>query len=401
MSPHILVVGGESHNFRIPFLLELKKRGFRVTAAGTGNSAPFAEAGVYYYRYAFDRFFAPLADLKTIIALSKIIAGLQPDVIQTFDTKPNILVPLVANRVGNMQVVRTINGLGWVYSSKSISALALRPIFRALHKLTSPWTALTVFQNRDDQAFFEHHKMIGRGGNKLIPGSGVEVEKFEQAASAGREAGELRKALGLGDSEIVITVTRLARSKGIPALLEAAALVCACRPNVRFLLVGPRQSEGKLAVTQAEIDRHAPYVVAIGPRSDIPSLLGLADVFAFPTELREGVPRVLLEAALAGLPIVTTQMPDCVDIVQDGVSGFLVPPGKPKILADRIVDVLRDRQGAKGMAERARTLVKNEFSLKITVDRYAAAYSELLDRNGRYQTKNNSTKLKQVAESAT
>ena len=243
--------------------------------------------------------------------------------------------------------------------------------------------------------------MIGRGGNKLIPGSGVEVEKFEQAASAGREAGELRKALGLGDSEIVITVTRLARSKGIPALLEAAALVCACRPNVRFLLVGPRQSEGKLAVTQAEIDRHAPYVVAIGPRSDVPSLLGLADVFAFPTELREGVPRVLLEAALAGLPIVTTQMPGCVDIVQDGVSGFLVPPGKPKILADRIIDVLRDRQGAKAMAERARTLVKNEFSLKITVDRYAAAYSELLDRNGRYQTKNNSTKLKQVAQSAT
>jgi len=72
--------------------------------------------------------------------------------------------------------------------------------------------------------------------------------------------------------------------------------------------VGPRESEGPFAVTQAEIERHAPYVLAIGPRSDVPALLGVADVFAFPTEYLEGVPRALLEAAVAGRPIVTTRM---------------------------------------------------------------------------------------------
>ena len=121
--------------------------------------------------------------------------------------------------------------------------------------------------------------------------------------------------------------------KGIPTLLKAAAMVHRVHPDVSFLLVGPRESEGPLAVTQAEIDQHAPYVMATGPRSDVPALLRLADLFAFPTAYGEGVPRVLLEAALAGVPIVSTSMPGCCEVVRDGWSGSLVPPHAPESLA--------------------------------------------------------------------
>jgi glycosyltransferase involved in cell wall biosynthesis len=178
-----------------------------------------------------------------------------------------------------------------------------------------------------------------------------------------------------------MTVTRLTRQKGIPTRLEAAALVHELRPTVRFLLVGPRESEGPLAVTQAEINRHAPYVVAVGPRSDVPSLLKAADVFAFPTEYREGVPRALLEAALAGLPIVATRMPGCSDVVRDGWNGFLVPPHAPRLLATKILDLLDDRSAARAMGARAADLVRQEFSLDLTVARYVAAYNELLVRS--------------------
>jgi glycosyltransferase involved in cell wall biosynthesis len=131
-------------------------------------------------------------------------------------------------------------------------------------------------------------------------------------------------------------------------------------------------------VTREEIDRHAPYVVAIGSRSDVPSLLKAADVFAFPTEYREGVPRALMEAALAGLPIVTTQMPGCSDIVRDGWSGLLVPPHVPRLLASRIVDMLADRDAAGAMGARASDLVRRDFGLDLTIARYVAAYNELL-----------------------
>jgi glycosyltransferase involved in cell wall biosynthesis len=305
----------------------------------------------------------------------------RPALVHCFDTKLNVLVPFAARGLRDVQVVSTINGLGWLYSSSSPMALGLRPVYRVLQRLADRWTAVTVFQNRDDQAFFMRHRMVGRGGNVVIPGSGIDIERFERAGATGASSAELRQALGLGASEVVITVTRMTRQKGIPTLLEAAALVHQHRPGVRFLLVGPRESEGPFAVTQAEIERHAPYVLAVGPRSDVPALLGLADVFAFPTEYLEGVPRALLEAAVAGRPIVTTRMPGCTDVIRDGWNGFLVPPRDPRLMAERILDLLRDRVVAAAMGARAAQLVRTEFNLEITVARYAAVYEDLVRRS--------------------
>jgi glycosyltransferase involved in cell wall biosynthesis len=379
LSPHLLCIGGEDHYLRIPFLLALVDRGIKVTAAGTGDGTPFAYAGLDYRSFGFDRFVNPLADLAAIKTLRGLIRDIRPDLVQSFDTKPNLLVPFAARGDRGVAVIRTINGLGWIYSSRSMLALALCPIYRALHRLAARSTAMTVFQNREDKIFFERYAMIGKGPSRLIPGSGIDIEGFEQTAEAGPSPRALRQALGLENFEIVITVTRLTRQKGIPTLLEAAALVHEVRPTVRFLLVGPRESEGPLAVTQAEINRHAPYVIAVGPRSDVPSLLKAADIFAFPTEYREGVPRALLEAALAGLPIVATRMPGCSDVVRDGWNGFLVPPHAPRELASKILDLLDDRAAARTMGTRAAELVRQEFSLDLTVARYIAAYNELLD----------------------
>lgn len=279
-----------------------------------------------------------------------------------------------------MLVVRTINGMGWLYSSRAPVALALRLAYRHLHRLAARSTAATVFQNRVDQGYFERHRMTSRAASRLIPGSGVDIAGFDRAFASGPSAGELRQTLGLGTSEVVISVTRLTRQKGVGTLLEAAALVHRERPGVRFLLVGPRQSEGPFAISQAELDRHAGYVLALGRRADVPSLLGLADAFAFPTEYREGVPRALLEAALARVPIVTTGMPGCSDVVSDGLSGLVVPPRSPRALAAGILELLSNRQRVQEMACRASELVRQEFGLELTAARYAALYAELLAR---------------------
>jgi len=361
-------------------LLALRDKGFRISTAGTGNPIPFERAGLDYHPFHFARFVDPLSDWAALKAISKLIADVRPALVQCFDTKLNLLVPFAARGFRDVKVVSTINGLGWLYSSSSPMALGLRPVYRALQRLADRWTAVTVFQNRDDQAFFMRHRMVGRGGDVVIPGSGIDIERFERAGATGPSLAELREALGLGASEVVVTVTRMTRQKGIPTLLEAAALVHQHRPGVRFLLVGPRESEGPFAVTQAEIERHAPYVLAVGSRSDVPALLGLADVFAFPTEYFEGVPRALLEAAVAGRPIVTTRMPGCTDVIRDGWNGFLVPPRDPRLMAERILDLLRDREAAAAMGVRAAHLVKTEFNLEITVARYAAVYEDLARR---------------------
>ncbi len=359
-------------------MLALAARGFRLTAAGTGRFEPFTRAGLKYRRFTFDRFVNPLADLKAIKSLSKLLSDVRPDLVQSFDTKPNLLVPFAARAARDTMVVRTINGLGWIYSSRSPLAAGLAPVYRSLHRLAARYTDLTVFQNREDQAFFYRHGMLGAGPGRLIAGSGIDVEGFARKAANGPDRAALRDTLGLGTSEVVITVTRMTRQKGIPTLLKAAALVHEVRPQVRFVLVGPREGEGPMAVSQAEIDRHAPYVIAVGQRPDVPALLAAADVFAFPTEYREGVPRAILEAALSGLPIVTTQMPGCSDVIRDGWNGYLVPTQSPSALAARIIDLLSDRETARVMGQRAATLVRREFNLDITVERYVTVYRELM-----------------------
>ena len=377
LTPHILYIGGEDHNLRIPFMLLLRERGFRVTAAGTGDGAPFAQAGLEFRRFRFERYVNPLADLTAIRDLAKLLAEVRPDFAQTCDTKPSVLVPLAARQVPGVRVVRNINGRGWLYSSGSPAALVLRPIYRVLHQVAAHSTVKTVFEIRDDEAFFERHRLIGSGGSLVIPGAGIDVERFDDALAQAPPPSQLRAELGLNEVDVVMTVTRVTRQKGIPTLLEAAAQVCKERPNTRFVLVGPRETEGRLAVSQAEIDDHAPYVVAIGPRSDVPALLKLADLFAFPTEYREGIPRALLEAALAEVPTVTTSMPGCCEVIRDGWNGFQVPPHSPRVLAERILEMLRDRTAAQEMAARARVLVRAKFSLRVVVDHYAALYNDL------------------------
>lgn len=380
MSAHLLYVGGEDHHLRIPFMLAMREHGFRVTAVGSGDAAPFNHAGLDFRRYHFNRYISPLSDWATLKELAKIIEDVNPDLAQGYDTKPCLFVPLASRLVGFPGAIRTICGRGWVYSSTSLLALAARPVYRLLHRTASFSTAATVFEMDEDRDFFERYRMTGQTGIAIpAGGGGVDVEGFERALACSRSAGQVRKELGLGDSKVVITVTRMTRQKGIPTLLKAAAIVERMRPDVKFLLVGPRESEGPLAVTKAELERHSPYVKAVGPRSDIPALLNIADVFAFPTEYREGVPRVLLEASLAQVPIVSTNMPGCCEVVHQGSTGFLVPPFAPEALAQRILEMLDNREAAKSMAARAGELVRHKFSLTSIAARHAALYSAILN----------------------
>ena len=379
----ILLVAGENNQLRIPFLLKLRERGFEVGAAGTDGPTEFDGCGIACYRYDLQRFIAPLSDWRALAALARIISVFDADIVQAFDTKPDILAPVAAKRAGKGKVVRTINGLGWAFASRSPMALGLRPVLRGLYRATAPSTSLTVFQNRSDAAYFEKKGLVGRGEYQLIPGSGIDVDGFAAALAAAPPTEEMRLALGLGADAVVTTVSRLSRAKGIPTLLKAAALVNEQRPGTRFVLVGARETEGRLACPQSEIDRHAPYVKAIGRRKDIAALLKLSDVFVYPTELCEGIPRALLEAALAGVPIVATDVPGSTDVVENGLSGFVVPPGDAEALGRRIGDLLDDPEGARAMAERARSRVIEKFNLDMIVDMYANAYRRLFAGDAR------------------
>lgn len=377
MKSSILYVGGEDHNLRIPFLLAMQRYGFKVIAAGSADPTPFVSAGIEYHKFRFNRFTSPVRDLESLGVLSEILETVRADIIHSFDLKPNLMSAFASR--GRHIVVRTINGLGWLFSSQSPMAWGLRPVYCALQKRAASYTSATVFQNRDDHGFFARKHLLGNSKALVIPGSGIDVEGFERSQASQRAPDIIRRELGLEEgAKIVITVARLTRQKGIPTLLNAAEVVHRAEPRARFLLVGPRDTEGPFAIGQQEIERHAPYVVALGHRSDIPALLGVSDVCAFPTEYREGIPRALLEAGLAALPIVTTRMPGCSDVVVDGWNGYLVPTRSPSELANRILELLADPVKARSMGANSPRMIRETYTLQSVVDSYASLYRELL-----------------------
>jgi len=364
-------------------MLALKERGYRVTAAASCAPEPFVQAGVDFEAIQFDRFISPHRDFASLRGLKKLFEKVDADVAHCFDTKLSLLVAFVARTRFRTLIVRTINGRGWIYSSRSAPAIALRRIYPSLQRLAARSTNATIFQHNGDYSFFARNRLMGNGYATVISGSGIDVEGFERARARGPSASALREELGLGDAQVVITVTRVTRQKGIPALLKAAQLVHATRPNVKFLIVGSRKGEGPFAMSDEEMARQAPYVIAAGARTDIPSLLAMADVFAFPSEYAEGVPRALMEAALSRLPIVASDIEGCREVIRDGWNGRLTPMRDPEALAAGILSLLRDRDRAAAMAARGPETIRNTFCLDAVVARHAEVYERVLAEDRR------------------
>ncbi|PRY25199.1 glycosyltransferase involved in cell wall biosynthesis [Aliiruegeria haliotis] len=379
MTAHVLYIGGEDADLRLPFIKAVRALGYRVSVAASGGEAAFVQEGIDFVPFAFDRFISPLSDRRATRRLGEILDKVQPDLAQGFDTKPCLMLPIAASGRDTL-AVRTICGRGWVYSSRSPLAMSVRLVLKGLHGVVaSRYADATVFQNSSDRDFFEQQGMAGRNA-VVIPagGGGIDPARFDAALEGAPSPETLRDELGLGTDEVVITVSRLTRQKGIETLLKAAEIVLKDRPGVRFLLVGPRESEGRDAISAAKITAMGPSVVATGPRTDIPALLRMADLFAFPTEYAEGVPRVLLEAALAGLPIVSTSMPGCLEVIEDQKTGRLVPPQSPELLAQAILSALSDKEKGKAMAARLPDRVRQRFTVESGAASHDVLYRKLL-----------------------
>ncbi|MCW2285386.1 glycosyltransferase involved in cell wall biosynthesis [Rhodoblastus acidophilus] len=378
MPAHLLFIGGEDHHMRLPFMLALKARGYRISAAASGDPGPFAKAGLDFWPITFDRYISPFSDLKSVDRLAKALRRINADVAHCFDTKLGVLTPLAAAELPRTRIVRTINGRGWMFSSRSPVALGLRLLYPALQRRAARRTDATVFEHDGDRRFFAQHRLLDQSVCEVIPGAGIDVEGFDRSRANGVSRTDLRQMLDLGDAPVVFTATRVTRQKGIPALLKAARLVHGQRPDVRFVIAGPCEGSGRFAMRPADFEAHAPYVVYLGSRSDVPSLLGMADIFAFPSEYAEGVPRAVMEAALAELPIVATELSGCREIVDPGRTGLLTPLRDPKALANAVLELLRDPVRARRMGANASPLIRGAFGLDNVVARHAALYERLL-----------------------
>jgi glycosyltransferase involved in cell wall biosynthesis len=378
------MVGGPDVDARLD-LMRLLSRDFGLCAAGTDArlAGLFAEAGVRYRHYRMSRRANPALDAYAVWQLVRIFRSERPTIVHAFDTKPAVWGRIAARLAGVPVVIGTLPGLGSLYSDPGLGARITRLVYRPLQTIACRWADLTVFQNADDAREFEQLGVVRRSRFAIVPGSGVRTEFFALSMAEGT-ARARRAELGISGAEITVAmVSRILRSKGVLDFAAAARNVARAQPSIRFLLVGPADAGSIDALSAEELRALRESVTWVGPRDDVKEILALADIFVFPSFYREGIPRVLLEAASMALPLVAADCPGSRDVVDDGVNGFLVPPKDPAAIAQAVLRLARRPELRASFGQRSRERAISRFDISIVADRTRALYEELLRRTGR------------------
>jgi glycosyltransferase involved in cell wall biosynthesis len=307
----------------------------------------------------------PLAELRIIADLVRIYRRVRPDLVQHIAMKPVIYGTLAALFSRPRGIVNYIAGLGWLFTSSSLQARLLRlPLAAVLRPLLK--RGQVIVENPSDFAVIEGLGLPPARINR-IPGAGVDMAEFLPAPEP-------------DGVPVVAMACRMLWAKGVGEFVGAAELLKARGIAARFALIGIPDGENPSSVPEAQLEawRDAGTVEWWGHRADMPAVFAECSLVCLPTFYGEGVPKVLIEAAAAGRPIVATQIPGCREIVHDGVNGLLVPPRNAPALADAIAKLLADRPLRLSMGRRGREIAAAGFSVERVVEGTLEVYADLL-----------------------
>jgi glycosyltransferase involved in cell wall biosynthesis len=193
----------------------------------------------------------------------------------------------------------------------------------------------------------------------------------------------VRAALGAGPDDVVVgAVGRLVREKGYQELLAAWPKVKAAYPAARLVIIGPADPDKADSLPAKVIDAaRADGVIFLGMRDDVVELYAAMELYVL-ASYREGFPRSAMEAAAMGLPVVATNIRGCREVVDDGVTGTLVPPRDPAALGHAISVLVGDREARSAMGAAGRQKAARDFDQQRVIDITLATYERLLSRPG-------------------
>ena len=358
----------------------IRQAGYHVTGISTPGPdvAALTAAGIRHLAVPMTRAFTPLADLRALVRLVRVMRRERFTIVHTHNPKPGLLGQLAARLAGVPVVVNTLHGF---YFHDHMPARARR-FYILLEKIAARCSDLILSQNREDMATATRLGICPPAKIAHL-GNGIDVERFSHTRlDSGRQAA-LRRELGLDGRPVIGFVGRLVAEKGLLDLLAAARLILAEAPTARFLIIGPVDHEKPDALTSAVAHEYgvAEACVFTGLRQDLPELYALMDVFVLPSS-REGFPRAPLEAAAMGVPCVVTDIRGCREAVEPGLNGLRVPLNNPSALATAVLGLLTDPLLAQNMGQRGRALALERFDERQVFAKVLRTYERLLRAKG-------------------
>lgn len=373
----ILMVANTSwylYNFRLPLARHLRDMGYQVVlvAPEDGYSERFRQERFTFINLRLDRKgMNPFQELRALWRFVKIYRQEKPQVCHHFTIKCVLYGTVAAKLAGVKAVVNAITGLGHAYIGNGWLHKLLRPVLRiAYRKILTARRVQVIFQNGDDFQEFQELKMVTEDKTTIIRGSGVCLRRFSP-----RPGG-----LDGGPSPMVLLASRLIKEKGLLEYVEAARILKSKGVQVSFALAGQLDPGNRSSISEKQLqDWCAEGIVDyLGQIEKIEEVLDLATIVALPS-YREGTPRILLEAAASGKPIVATDVPGCREVVKDGVNGFLVPARDAEALADAIQRLLSQPELMEQFGRQGREMAQ-DFEESNVIEATVKVYERALPR---------------------
>lgn len=350
------------HNFRMNLMRALVAAGHQVVAVAPrdGYSGQLRTSGIEYQPVVLSgQGMNPLVELRTVMQLHRVLRRQRIDLVLSYTPKGNLYTAMAAIPLG-IGFVPNVSGLGWAFVRRS----ALTRLVELLYRLTFARAQRVFFQNDDDMQAFLEKGLVRAEKAERLPGSGVDLMRFRPCDAPVRPP----------DAPVFLLVARMLWDKGVGEYVQAAKALRERHPQARFQLLGPTGVTNPAAVPQ---DTIAGWVAEgcveyLGETDDVRGYIEQADCVVLPS-YREGVPRVVLEAAAMGRPVITTDAPGCRDTVIDGKTGFICKVADAADLADRFerfVALSAPKRRAMGLAGRA--LMERRFDERLVIARYCA-----------------------------
>ncbi|HXD36926.1 MAG TPA: glycosyltransferase family 4 protein [Rhodanobacter sp.] len=360
------------YNFRRALALALQRAGYDVLLISPPG--PYGEKlrgmGLRWESLPMQRrSLNPLRELALLWHLVRLLRRERPALVHGFTIKCAVYGSLAARLAGIHARVNAVAGMGYVFTSSQWKARLLRPLVRSLLRLAlGGRDARLILQNADDVELFRQAGLVDPAHVRLIRGSGVNCAQF---------AGISPQVPADGCPRMLLA-SRLLWDKGVAEYVDAIRQLRKQGRTFRALLAGTPDPGNPAAVPEATIRGWVDegLLTWLGHVDDMVGLFGSVDIVVLPS-YREGLPRTLVEAAACGLPLITTDVPGCREVVFDGVDGLLVPMGNSEALAQAMARLQDDPAFARQLGDAARRKARSQFDERIVVERTLAVYAEL------------------------
>ena len=296
-------------------------------------------------------------------ALAALLTDLRPEVLHNHMYRAELVGTRAAIALGEVGHLRP-----YVVSTVHSSRIRSEEDRRVLHSLTPRMDQLIAVSRSIVEKL--HHEGRDSAPIALIH-NGVDLERYDHQGPCCT----LRDDYGLPpEGPIVGVVARLEAEKGHPTLLEAWPTVLAAFPDASLLVVGEGSRREALETMAAELGI-ADRVVFTGRRDDVPAVTAALDVAVLPS-YREALGLTILEAMALSLPVIASNAGGIPEMIEDGITGLLVPPHDPDALASAIIRLLRDHPLADMLGRAGHDLVHERFCIELMVDAVQRIYDE-------------------------